>query len=135
MWRILVVEDDFDSRKLLIEILRDRAQCDVAANGAEACRAFSEAFSAGHPYDLILLDVAMPEVDGLQVLERLRAFEEERGIQLGSGVPIIMVTAHPVAFTKSFIRGCDDFIIKPVEASVLIEKIENKLERGPEQFL
>ena len=130
MWKILVVDDDFDNRRLLVEILRDRAQCDVAANGEEACHAFNKAFTENMPYDLILLDVAMPDIDGLQVLERIRSFEEEHGVKLGSGVPIIMVTAHPIAFTKSFVKGCDDFIIKPVKAPVLIEKIENKLGPG-----
>ena len=127
MWRILVVDDDFDNRKLLVEILKKHAECDLAANGQEACHAFAQSFDDEKPYDLMLLDVSMPQVDGLEVLDRIRTFEENQGIKLGSGIPIIMVTAFPMNFTKSFIKGCDDFIIKPVDASVLLEKIESRL--------
>ena len=123
-----MVDDDFDNRKLLVEILRCHAECDVAANGTEACRAFGLSQEEQKPYDMILLDVAMPDMDGIEVLARIREREEQQGVLLGNGVPIIMVTAHPIAFTKSFIQGCDDFIIKPVDAVKLIEKIKTRLE-------
>ena len=126
MWKILIVDDVFVNRQLILEILKDKAQCDVAANGKEAIEAFNYALHK-EPYDLILLDIAMPEVSGLEFLSLLRKNEKKSGIFLGDGVPVIMVTAHKESFFKAFDEGCDDYIVKPIDPIVLINKIESKL--------
>lgn len=126
-WNILIVDDEPDNVKLMSLILEEHATCSTAGSGTEAIAAFKRSVASKKPFDLILLDVAMPDKDGLQVLEEIRKDEEARGVLLGKGVPIIMVTAHPSAFMKSFNRGCDDFILKPVDAPVLIKKITTKL--------
>jgi CheY-like chemotaxis protein len=122
-WNILVVDDEPDNLKLITSILEEHATCHAALNGSAAVAAFKKAAESNNFYDLILLDVAMPGKDGLQVLEEIRKYEEAHGILLGKGTPIIMVTAHPSAFMKSFNRGCDDFILKPVDGKALIKKI------------
>ncbi len=62
--RILVVEDDFISRRLLCRFLERFGECDVAINGNEAVNAVEHALQAGAHYDLICLDIMMPEMDG-----------------------------------------------------------------------
>jgi two-component system chemotaxis response regulator CheY len=127
MWRILVVDDNFANRMLLTEILREAAVCDVAANGREAIEAYNLSIDGKRPYDLVLLDVAMPEIDGLQFLTMVRDAEKAAGVMLGEGLPIIMVTAHEKPFMKAFISGCDDYVIKPVNGAELLGKIKEKL--------
>ena len=127
MWNILVVDDDFLNRKLILGILQKHAHCDVAAGGKEAIEAFKASFSGEKPYDVILLDVAMPDVDGIEVLKQIRAFEESKGVLLGHGIPIIMVTAHKTTFMSSFNEGCDDFMLKPIDGAALIKKIASKI--------
>ena len=127
MWRILVVDDDFISRKLISEILKEKANCDVAVNGNEAIEAYNLSLKDNTPYDLILLDISMPEVDGIKVLKTIREMETQKGVTLGDGIPIIMVTAYEKPFVESFKEGCDDYILKPIKADVIIKKIEEKL--------
>lgn len=126
MWKILVADDDFVNRKLLVEILKSHAECDVAADGNEAIEAYELSVKQSDPYDVILLDISMPGKDGMEVLTHVRKQEEKKDIMLGAGVPIIMVTAHREPFLDAFNKGCDDYILKPINAQLLISKIEEK---------
>ena len=128
MQRALVVDDNFANRQLLIELLNGKFICDVAVNGLEAEEAYHMSVENDKFYDLILLDVAMPEVDGLDCLRAIRVEEKKRNITLGDGVAIIMVTAHEEMFMKAFREGCDDYILKPIDPPVLFQKIEKLLE-------
>lgn len=127
LWRILIVDDNFVNRKLLLEILKNTAHCDVASNGKEGIEAYRMAIQENKPYHLILLDVAMPEMDGLEVLRTIRSYEQSQGITLGEGIPIIMVTAHKDPVFDAFNKGCDDYVLKPIQADVLIDKIIQRL--------
>ena len=127
MWKILVVDDNFANRQLLIELLADQAKCDVAANGNEAIDAYNVSIEHKQPYDLILLDIAMPEVNGLEFLKMVRDGEKRAGILLAEGIPIIMVTAFKEPFMDAFNKGCDDYVMKPIDPDDLIQKIEKKL--------
>lgn len=127
MWKILIVEDNFSNRQLIIDTLEDLAMCDIAVNGREAIEAFNNAVKSNSPYQLILLDIAMPEINGLEFLKILRDHEAKMGIELGDGVPIIVVTAYKQPFIEAFDRGCDDYILKPIDPDTLIEKITEKV--------
>lgn len=127
LWNVLVVDDEPDNAALIESILESRAHCDLMSTGTDAVEAFKRAFKMNRRYDIVLLDFAMPEKDGLQVLDEIRAFEESQGIRLGAGVPIIMVTAHPSVFMKSFNKGTDDFILKPIDGDALIKSIESRI--------
>ncbi len=126
MWKILVVDDNFTNRQLILEILRDFAVCDVAANGREAIEAYNQSLKKGG-YDLVLLDVAMPDMDGVEFLKLVRENEKKAGIPLGEGLPIIMVTAFKEPVNEAFSIGCDDYIVKPIDPDKLISKIKEKL--------
>ncbi|MFA5059997.1 MAG: response regulator [Candidatus Omnitrophota bacterium] len=132
MWKILVVEDNVESRELLAEILRDIAQCDKAASGKEAIEKYNAALQKD-PYHLILLDIEMPEMDGLEALRMIREIEKTKGIALGEGVPIIMVTAHKKPFLNAFYQGCTDYVLKPIDTDKLLAKITEKIEK-PNKF-
>jgi len=128
MWRVLVVDDEEANRRLLIEILKDRAECKTATNGQEALEVYDRAVKENSRFDIILLDIAMPGMDGMEVLKKIRGAEADAGIKLGEGIPIIMVTAYKTPFLEAFDAGCDDYIIKPINPKTLIAKIEEKVE-------
>lgn len=132
MWKLLVVDDNNENRELLVEILRDVAQCTAVSSGKEAIEAFERSRKNG-PFDLMLLDIEMPEIDGLEILRKIRDSEKAVGIPLGEGIPIIMVTAHKKPFLNAFYQGCSDYILKPIDADKLKKKIAEKLEKA-DQF-
>ena len=112
---ILVTEDDFLCRKLLIKLLKPYGECDIAADGMEALRAVNEAYQSNHPYDLICLDINMPNLNGHDALKKIREIEEEHGILLGCGSKIMMVTgaSDSKSIVNAFKFSCDGYLVKP----------------------
>jgi len=123
--KILIVDDEFVSRKKARKILAGFGECDVAVNGNEAREAFVEAHEEGLPYDLITMDIEMPEMDGITTLKAIRDWEESKGIMPGRGVKVIMLTAFKDARSvlPSFNQGCEAYIVKPFDR----EKLEKAL--------
>ncbi|OGX31002.1 MAG: hypothetical protein A2787_02685 [Omnitrophica WOR_2 bacterium RIFCSPHIGHO2_01_FULL_48_9] len=80
-----------------------------------------------NPYNLILLDIEMPGINGLEILKKIRESEKTAGIRLGEGVPIIIVTAYEKRFLEAFNYGCDDYVLKPIDPDILVKKIEQKM--------
>ncbi len=124
MWNILIVDDDFSTRKLLNRVLQRRANVDHAANGKEALYAYELSLTHRDPYDVILLDVTMPELNGDQVLEEIRRREKPQG----GHVPIIMVTGREDCMDACFELGCDAYLLKPVSPSSLLQNIRQLVE-------
>jgi CheY-like chemotaxis protein len=121
--RILVAEDGLDSQRLMEEILsRAGADVVVAVNGADACAAAWTAQSEGKPFDLVLMDMQMPVMDGYKACRALR----EKGYE-GS---IIAVTANALAMDreKCLEAGCDDYVSKPVDRGHLLTAVSCCLE-------
>lgn len=125
--KILVVDDNFVNRKVMIKFLDHLGDIDVAANGKEAMEAVTIAHQEKAPYDLILLDIMMPEMDGLETLTAVRNFEKEKEIYTNDGVKIIMVTALTDSknIMHAFRGGCENYITKPVDRAKLLTAIEN----------
>lgn len=91
--KCLIVDDDELGRELIIHYLDGVASCDTAVNGSQALQMFSAALDGGSPYDLIILDLLMPEMDGYATGTAIRHVERERGISVTSGVNIIVVSS------------------------------------------
>jgi len=126
--KTLIVEDDFTSRLLLQELLKGFGPAHVAVNGKEAIVAVGAALEAGEPYDLICLDIMMPQMDGQTALKKIRALEESRGILSSDGAKIIMTTAlNDMKNISSAYRSlCDGYLVKPLRKEKLLEEL-NKL--------
>ncbi len=123
--KTLIVEDDFTSRVLLQEILKCHGPCHVAVNGQEAVTAVAGALEAGEHYDLICLDIMMPEMDGQEALQQIRALEEARGILSSAGAKIVMTTAlnDMKNVGNAFNNLCDGYLVKPIEKSRLQDEL------------
>jgi CheY-like chemotaxis protein len=117
--RILIVEDT-NTIVMVEKMMLSGQGVDIvtAANGAEGL----EKAKAARP-DLILLDVMMPEMDGIEMCRRLRESEET------SEIPVIMVTTRgePEQVEEAFLAGCTDYLTKPINKIELIEKVEKYL--------
>ena len=120
--KTLIVEDDFTSRLLMQAILSPHGECHIAVNGREAIQAFRLARSQGRPYDLVCLDIMMPELDGHAVLKALRAAEEAEGILIGDGAKVVMTTALTDTGNvfNAFREMCDGYVAKPIDKAKLL---------------
>ena len=124
--RILIVEDDFASRRFLSKFLSKYGVCDITVDGMEALEAFMMAWDEGRPYDLICLDIMMPNLDGEKTLQMIRDLEKEKGIEGSDKVKIIMTTALNEAdrVFKAFESGCEAYAAKPINTEKLIEVLQ-----------
>ncbi|MGE4505586.1 MAG: response regulator [Desulfovibrionaceae bacterium] len=121
--RALIVEDEFLSRKVLRSFLTTIFEVDIVVNGKEALDAVSLSHAEGRPYDLILMDIMMPEIDGMEALERIREMERREGL---AGAKVIMTTAldDPKTVIRSFHDGgASAYIVKPVDREKLYAEL------------
>ena len=127
--KTLIVEDDFTSRLLLQEFLQPYGPSHIVVNGKEAVEAVAAALEAGEPYNLVCLDIMMPEMDGQTALKVIRGMEEGRGILSNRGARIIMTTAlSDVKNIVGAFRGlCDAYLMKPIDRAKLLDELR-KLE-------
>jgi two-component system chemotaxis response regulator CheY len=123
----LIVEDDFTSRLLLETILSRFGQCHVAVNGQEAVDAFRMAQKDGFSYDLICMDIMMPEMDGQEALQQIRDSEMAAGILSSEGAKIVMTTAldNPENIFSAFFELCDHYLVKPIDTTKLLELLRS----------
>lgn len=112
--KTLIVEDDFISRMLIQKMLEDYGPSHVVVNGKEAVAAVQMAFDEIDPYDLICLDIMMPEMDGLQALKEIRAMEKSRSIKHRVKVIITTALADPDYVAEALQCCCDYYLAKPV---------------------
>lgn len=128
--RLLIVEDDTDARDLLKLIIADLGEIDTATNGHEAVKAFTTAHKTKRPYDLVLLDIMLPKLNGRNALKRIRKFEQEKKIFGKRQVPVIMVSAlsDPENIIGSFFKeGCEAYVTKPYTREALLTQIKKVL--------
>jgi PAS domain S-box-containing protein len=120
--KILIAEDNIINQKLALKLLEKFGyKADAVANGEEAVRLLSMI-----PYNLVLMDVQMPVMDGLEATKTIRSPESH---VLNHNIPVIAMTAHAMAGDRKICMdaGMDDYITKPVNPDLLLEKINTYL--------
>jgi HD-like signal output (HDOD) protein/FixJ family two-component response regulator len=125
--RILIVDDEMVSCTKLELIMEYFGDCQSVDHGDDALAAFHEAHRAGDPFNLIMLDINLPGMDGIQLLSAIRNAEKELNIEKSHRAKILMISSYRdknriVACIQS---GCDDYIGKPFD----LDLIRNKLGR------
>lgn len=125
--KTLIVEDDFTSRMDMQQLLAPYGETHVAVDGKEAITAFKMAWGENQPYDLICLDIMMPEMNGQDVLKEIRRLEAEKDIHGFDGAKIIMTTAlnDRKNILEAFRSQCEAYLIKPIDKEKLLEHIRN----------
>src|SRR5665647_3065471 len=116
---ILIVDDQEDHVLLLERLLRDSGYVSITStmDPGEVCELHLK-----NRYDLILLDLQMPRMDGFQVLEGLKE------IELDGYLPVIVITAQPGHKLRALQAGAKDFISKPFEMAEVLVRVHNMLE-------
>ncbi|MGQ0575762.1 MAG: chemotaxis protein CheB [Pseudonocardia sp.] len=115
---VLLVDDNPDMRRYIHRLLSDRYDITLAADGTQAL-----AELAGRPFDLVLTDVLMPEVDGLELLARIRTDPALRA------TPVVLLTggADSTPTVRGLVAGAHDYIVKPFTARELVARVEAQL--------
>ena len=122
MYKILLVEDDADIREFILEYFTNKNkntfQVDTACDGQTGLEKAYE-----NNYDLLLLDIMLPELDGFEICREIRR---------ESDVPIIFITAKAAETDElmGYALGCDDYVVKPFRLSVLYEKVNALIKRS-----
>ena len=124
--RVLVVEDDASSRRMMQKILSAHGECDIAVDGEEAVKAFRMAWGEKRPYDLICMDIMMPRLDGQEALRRIREMEREMQLRDGDEAKVIMTTAlgdPGNAVAALYQGGASSYLVKPISKQSLLGEV------------
>jgi len=121
---VLIVDDNADMRAYMTRLLASTYRVRSAANGAQALVAIT-----ARPPDLVLSDVMMPDVDGVELVRRIRA---QPGLE---DLPVILVTAQagPEATAEGLDVGADDYLLKPFSADDLLGRVSARIAAGLER--
>ncbi|MBN8550853.1 MAG: response regulator [Deltaproteobacteria bacterium] len=124
--RVLIVEDEPTSARLLEATVAHFGNCERAANGQECFEKFCSAMDEGKPFDLIFLDIMMPGVDGQEALAAIREVEEGAGVAPDAGVKIVMTTAldDPQSLYHAHFSGCSEYLVKPIRREDLLRTLK-----------
>jgi CheY-like chemotaxis protein len=128
-WNVLLVEDSPMNQKLACAVLeKQQHRVIVANNGREACELWCP-----DVFDVILMDVQMPEMDGFEATRFIREQEQK----LGGHVPIIAMTAHALRGDRErcLEAGMDEYVSKPIHARQLLETIRSLVRERPRRSL
>lgn len=123
--RLLIADDDAVSRRLLRKFLEPLGDCDVAVNGGDAIEKYNQACVSGKRYQLICLDVMMPEIDGTEVLAEIRAEENRANINFKDAVKIVIMTGinDAKSISQIYQNGCEAVISKPIDRDRLYKTL------------
>jgi len=122
--RALIAEDEFLGRKILLEFIRSLFDVDVVVNGKEAVDAFILAHKEGKPYDIIFMDIMMPEMDGVQALERIREYENTNSLTPLTKTLMTTAVGDAKTIIRSFHEGAaSGYLVKPLDKESLMNEL------------
>ncbi len=126
MPRILITDDSSYQRALLRQALEPYGEISEAAGGREACRLFAQALDGGRPFDLVLMDILMPGMDGHNALRIIRDIQDQAGVEPDGRVKVVMVSSldDPGNMLKAqYEEGAAAYMTKPVDQALLVETL------------
>ncbi len=125
--KILILEDDVHLLKVLVKVMSMYGEYYATDNGADAVRVFDEAMTEGAPFNVALLDIMLPGMDGYEVLGYIRRIEADHKRDGLDGVKVVMVTALNAAknIMHAFQENCEAYLTKPYSTDQLEETLAN----------
>jgi HD-like signal output (HDOD) protein len=126
--KILIVDNEIAGIAELTQLMTNFGECTSVQNGKEAIAKFHEGHHSNQPFSLIMLEIDLPEMDGIQVLSAVRAAEKDLAIPKDQEAKILMATSRR---DKSFIiaciqAGCNDYIGKPFDPALIRKKLSQQ---------
>ena len=124
--KILIVDDEAVSRAKLKLIMETFGDCQTVEGGREAVALFLKSCQDKSPFDLVMLDIGLPDKDGTRVLSEIREVERDLNGPFGQKVKILMVTSmkDKGSIITCIQSGCNDYIVKPFDINVIRKKLE-----------
>jgi len=125
--KCLVVDDDGVSLNKMQKIIGEFGDCVLAESGKDAIVEFNHAWDQKLPFELISLDISMPDMSGIDVLIAIRNIEKEKGISKDRQCKVMMVTAtaDQDVVIGSVKAGCNTYIVKPFDRTRVVEKLKS----------
>jgi len=125
--KILVIDDEYVALSRMVKLFSRWGNAVGATNATQAVEMVNDALQSGLPYDIISIDIELPDSDGLDLLEKLKACEEKFHPQNPwySKKIIISAKSKHDNIQKALALGCDDFLVKPVSLATLEEKMKH----------
>jgi len=126
MPRALIVDDSRYQRHLIIQALTGLFETEEAADGRQALVQFAAAREAGRPFDLVVMDILMPVLDGHEALAGIRRLEREAGLDEAALTPAVMLSSldDPANMLRAqFDSGAQAYVTKPFQARTLLEAL------------
>ena len=125
--RILIAEDEITNQQIVRSIVSAHGQCECVDDGDKAVALFRKAIEEKNPFDLIILDIMMPSMDGQETLRNIRQIEKEAGISKHMQTKVIMLTAlsDQRNVVEAFFKGgASAYIVKPIDKEKLISEMK-----------
>jgi len=125
--KCLIADDEITSRFLLQNMMAEFFSCDTALNGKEAIQAFESAHQEGQPYDLICMDVIMPEIDGHQALKLIREKEQHLHLTSEKQAKVILISALIESEIVKDVLTSEQqnaYLAKPVIRQKLVDQLQ-----------
>ena len=123
--RALIVDDEAVPRMIITEYMHDYGICISTSHGAEALELYESQLKNGQPFDIVFVDIQMPEMDGQEVLQKIRQIEKLHKSPVARSTAILMITAlgDSKNVLTAFRHQCDGYLVKPIKK----EKFTGKL--------
>ena len=119
--RILVIDDEFAALKKLEVLLSEHGECDAATNAGQAKDLFVKAIKEGKPYDLITVDIGLPDTNGLELLKFFSSMES-RSTKLEAKKIVVTGSAEADDVLNAS-KYCNGYITKPIKKEILEQKL------------
>ena len=125
--RILIAEDDLASARYMEGLMARHGECLIVSDGEQAVAAFEAALDEGRPFQLVCLDIMMPQKSGQEALQEIRALEQQRGVKSSQETKVVMTTAlgDVRSVMGAYKEGATAYVTKPIMPERMFETLRN----------